>query len=66
MIFGFDALFHLKRKLSGEEAGKLKNEEFFKLGDHGEKGSIQLLPDQNVKIVINKNFTVFGQFYLFK
>jgi hypothetical protein len=66
MIFGFDAQFHLKRKLSLEEEGKLKNEVFFKLGDHGDKGSIKLLANQNLKVVVNKNYTVFGQFYLFK
>jgi hypothetical protein len=65
MIFGFDAQFHLKRKLSSEEAGKLKNEVFFTLGDHGENGNIQLLPDQDIKAVINKNYIVFGEFYVF-
>lgn len=66
MIFGFDAQFHLKKKLSAEEEGKLKNGVFFKLGDHGENGSFKMLPDQNVKVVINKNYTVFGDFYSFK
>ena len=66
MIFGFDAQFYLKRKLSPEEADKLKNEVFFKLGDHGDKGNILLLPDQHVKVAINKNYTVFGEFYVFK
>jgi hypothetical protein len=66
MIFGFDAQFHLKRKLSAVEESKLKNEVFFKLGDHGENGNIQLLPDQNIKFVVNKNYIVFGEFYLFK
>ncbi|MDP4265336.1 MAG: hypothetical protein Q8941_22610 [Bacteroidota bacterium] len=66
MIFGFDAQFRLKKKLSPEEAVKLKGEVFFKLGDHGEKGSIQMLPDQNVKVVISRNYTVFGEFYSFR
>jgi hypothetical protein len=66
MIFGFDAQFHLKRKLSAVEESKLKNEVFFKLGDHGENGNIQLLPDQNIKFVVNKNYIVFGEFYLFR
>ena len=65
MIFGFDAQFHLKRKLSSKEAGKLKNEVFFTLGDHGENGNIQLLTDQDIKAVINKNYIVFGEFYVF-
>jgi hypothetical protein len=66
MIFGYEAQFHLKRKLSAEEESKLKNEVFFKLGDHGENGNIQLLPDQNIKFVVNKNYIVFGEFYLFR
>ncbi|HEY4936671.1 MAG TPA: hypothetical protein VII44_08830 [Puia sp.] len=66
MIFGFDAQFHLKRKLTSGEASKLKNEVFFKLGDHGDRGSIQMLPDQSLKVVVSKNYTVFGQFYFFK
>ncbi len=66
MIFGFDAQFHLKRKLTLAEAGKLKNESFFKLGDLGDKGSIQMLTDQSLKVVVSKNYTVFGQFYFFK
>ena len=65
MIFGFDAQFHLKRELSSEEESKLKNEVFFKLGNHGENGNIQLLPDQDIKVVIYKNFIVFGEFYVF-
>jgi hypothetical protein len=65
MIFGFDAQFHLKRKLTPEEAIKFKEEQFFALGGHGEKGSIRLLPDQRLKVVINKYYTVFGQFYVF-
>ena len=65
MIFGFDAQFHLKRKPTPEEVGKFKNEIFIKLDDKGDKGSIQLLPDQSLKVVVNKNYTVFGQFYVF-
>jgi hypothetical protein len=66
MIFGFDAQFHLKRKLSPEEAGKLQNEVYFKLDVLSGNSSIKLLPDQNVKVVITKNYTVFGEFYSFK
>ncbi|HEV3224786.1 MAG TPA: hypothetical protein VGZ90_18025 [Puia sp.] len=65
MIFGFEVQFHLKRKLSSEEAGKLKNQFFFRLGDHGERGNIQLLPEQNIKAIINKNYIVLGEFYVF-
>ena len=66
MIFGFYSEFHLKRKLSSEEVGKFKNEVNFKSGDHGENGSIKLLANQNLQVLINRNYTVFGQFYLFK
>jgi len=66
MIFVFNAQFHLKRKLSAEEESKLKNEVFFTLGNHGENGNIQLLPDQNIKIAINKNYIVFGEFYVIR
>jgi hypothetical protein len=65
MIFGFDAQFHLKRKLTPGEALRFKEEQFFKLGSRGEKGSIRLLPDQRLKVVVNKYYTVFGQFYVF-
>jgi hypothetical protein len=65
MIFGFDAQFHLKRKLTPGESIKFKEEKFFTLGTHGEKGSIRMLPDQRLKVVVNKYYTVFGQFYVF-
>lgn len=65
MIFGFEARFHLKRKLSAEQENKLKSEDFFTLGDRGENGNIQLLPDHDIKFVINKNYVVFGEFFVF-
>ena len=65
MIFGFESQFHLKRKLSAEQENKLKNEDFFTLGDRGENGNIQLLPDHDIKFVINKNYVVFGEFFVF-
>jgi hypothetical protein len=65
MIFGFESRFHLKRKLSAEEELKFKNEVFFTLGDHGENGNIQMLTDQDIKFVINRNYIVFGEFYVF-
>jgi hypothetical protein len=66
MILGFDAEFYLKRKLNPEETARFQHEVFFKMGNYGDKGSIQILPDQRMKVVISKNFTVFGQFYVFK
>ena len=66
MIMGFDSEFHLKRKLTPEEETKFKNEVYFKTGENGGKGSIKMLDNQNLKVVINKYYTVFGQFYAFK
>lgn len=66
MIFGFYCEFPLKRKLSSEEETKFRNEVFFKIGDTGETGSIRLIPNQNIQVFINKYYTVFGQFFLFK
>ena len=66
MIFGFIAEFHLKGKLTPAQEALLKNEIFIKLDDQGGKGSIQQLPDQKIKVVINKNYTVFGEFYVFR
>jgi hypothetical protein len=66
MIFGFSADFHLKRKLTQAEENSFKNEAYFKPGDLGATGSIRLLPDQDMRVIINKNYTVFGQFYLFR
>jgi hypothetical protein len=66
MIFGFDAQFHLKRRLSAEEKDKLKNQVYFSFGDHGEKGSAEILPDQSLKVVLNRNYIVFGEFYVFR
>ena len=66
MIFGFSANFHLKRKLTPAEESSFKNEIYFKLNEQGASGRIRLLPDQHMQVVINKNYTVFGQFYLFR
>jgi|GEM_PF-2218426 hypothetical protein len=67
MIFGFSAQFHLKKRLLQEEEDKLKNEVFVKLGDHGENLRIKGMSDQNVlRVSINRNYTVFGQFFSFK
>jgi hypothetical protein len=65
MIFGFSSEFHLKRKLTDKEADAFKNQVYFKLGDASGNGSIRLLSNQNLEVVINKNYTVFGQFYIF-
>jgi hypothetical protein len=66
MIFGFDSEFHLKRNLTPAEQEKIKNEVSFTSGTNGAKGSIKILPNQNLRINIVRNYTVFGQFYVFK
>ncbi len=65
MIFGFYTEFHLKRKITPAEEDQFKKEVYFKLGDHGEQGIIKLMADQMVQVYINRNYTVFGQFYSF-
>ena len=66
MIFGFDSEFHLMRNLTPAEQEKFKNEVSFTSGTKGAKGSIKTLPNQNLRINIVRNYTVFGQFYVFK
>jgi hypothetical protein len=66
MILGFYCEFPLKRKFPSGDEAKFKNEVFFKIGDTGESCSIRLLPNQNIQVFINKYYTVFGQFFLFK
>lgn len=65
MIFGFYSEFHLKRKITPAEEDQFNQEVFFNLGSHGEKGSIKLMADQILQVYINRNYTVFGQFYSF-
>jgi hypothetical protein len=65
MIFGFDSEFHLKRNLTPAEQEKSKNQVSFTSGTNGVKGSIKILPNQNLRINIVRNYTVFGQFYVF-
>lgn len=66
MIFGFDSEFHLMRNLTPAEQEKFNNEVSFTSGTKGAKGSIKTLPNQNLRINIVRNYTVFGQFYVFK
>jgi len=65
MIFGFYSEFRLKGKLTSAEQEKFKAEVYFKLDIRGEKGSIKILSNQNLQVSISKNYTVFGQFYVF-
>jgi len=66
MIFGFYAEFNLKRKLTSSEGEKFRNEVYFKMGDHNGSGKIKMLSDQDFHVSIDRNYTVFGQFYTFK
>jgi hypothetical protein len=66
MIFGFESEFQLRKKLSIVEEKKFNDEVFFKFGNQIEGGSIKLLPNHHLKVSINKYYTVFGEFYVFK
>jgi hypothetical protein len=66
MIFGFDSELHLKRNLTTSEKGKFNNEISGTSGVDRGKVSIKVLPNQNLRINIVRNYTVFGQFYVFK
>ena len=66
LIFGFDCEFPLRKKLSITDEDKFKQEVFFNFGSRNETGSIKLLSNYNLKITINKYYTVFGEFYFFK
>ena len=66
MIFGFDSELHLKRKLTASEKEQFKNEAFFTSDAERGKGNIRVLPNQNLRINIVRNYTVFGQFYVFR
>ena len=66
IIFGFDSEFSVRKKLSIIDEKKFNNEVFFNLDNRNETGSIKLLPNHHLKFSINKYYTVFGEFYVFK
>jgi hypothetical protein len=72
VIYGFYAEFALKKQLSSADREKFKKEVFFSLGNQGstrimkETGSIKLVGNDHLMIVINRYYTVFGEFYIFK
>jgi hypothetical protein len=66
IIFGFYSEFSLKEKLSVTDEKKFSKEQFFSLGNPGETASIKLLTDNHLQVLINKYYTVFGEFYQFK
>jgi hypothetical protein len=66
MISGFICRVPLKKGIPAQQAAALKNAVLFRFGREGGNGSIQMQDDQALRITINKNYTVFGQFYNFK
>jgi hypothetical protein len=61
-VMGFTAEFPLKAKLSDRQKTQLKNEVFVNPENGREYGSILLLPNNNLRIQINKRYTVLGRF----
>jgi hypothetical protein len=66
MIFGFIGEFPVRKKLPAIDEKKFNDEVFFNFGNRDETGSIKLLPNYHLKVSINKYYTVFGEFYVFK
>jgi hypothetical protein len=66
IIFGFYSEFPLKTRLSAADENKFSREQFFTFGNPGETGSIKLLSNGHLQVLINKYYTVFGEFYSFK
>ncbi len=66
VIYGFACEFSLKKNLSISDEKKFMDEVFFDLGNQYEKGSIKLLNNNRLSVLINKYYTVFGEFYIFK
>ena len=66
MITGFLCEFPLLKKLSIRDEARFSKEIFFDLGPSKNSGSIKLLPNQNIQILLNKYYTVLGQIYISK
>jgi hypothetical protein len=61
-VMGFSAEFPLKGKLSGLQKKQLGKEVYVNPEGATEYGSILLLPNNNLRIQINKRYTVLGRF----
>jgi hypothetical protein len=65
-IFGFSAEFPLKTKLSDQQKKQFEKEIFFTLDMSNDKGSIILLPNNILRIQVNKRYSVLGRFLKLK
>ena len=61
-VMGFSAEFPLKGKLSDQQKKQLGKEVYINPENAMEYGSILLLPNNNLRIQINKRYTVLGRF----
>ena len=61
-VMGFSAEFPLKGKLSARQKTQLEKEVFVNPENGREYGSILLLPNNNLRIQVNKRYTVLGRF----
>jgi len=65
-VFGFSAEFPLKSALSAIQKKQLTKEVLFNINNSNEMGSIMLLSNNNLRIQINKRYTVLGRFLKLK
>jgi len=61
-VMGFTAEFPLKGKLSAQQKKQLGKEVYVNPEDSREYGSLLLLPNNSLRIQINKRYTVLGRF----
>jgi len=65
-ILGFSAEAPLKTRISPAERTEFAAEPFFNLGTTGDNVRLALLPNDQVRIQLNKRFTVLGKFLQLK
>jgi hypothetical protein len=65
-VQGFGAEFALKGKLSAQQKKQFEKEVFFTPDGSGEYSSILLLPNNHLRVQINKRYTVLGRFLTLK
>jgi hypothetical protein len=65
-VLGFSAEFPLKMNLSTTQVTQLAKEFFFNINSSTDTGSIILLSNNNLRIQINKRYTVLGRFLKLK
>jgi hypothetical protein len=65
-ILGFIAEFPLAKKLSPAQQQQLTREIFFKFNDSKDNASLILLSNNNLRVQLNKRYTVLGKFLQLK